>query len=123
MKIPTLLLILFSVGLSASAQLMLKAGLPMEVSNFVSSSGVLDGIRKMITSPLVVAGLAAYAFGAVVWLFVLSRVDVSYAYPFLALGLAVTVALSALLLGEHVGAAKIIGTCLIGLGMVCIANG
>ena len=123
MKIPTFILILISVGLSATAQIMLKAGLPAEVSSFVDPSSALGALRNMIVSPLVVAGLAAYGLGALVWLFVLSRVDVSYAYPFLALGLVITVALGATLLGEHVGTAKIIGTCLIGIGIVCIANG
>jgi drug/metabolite transporter (DMT)-like permease len=102
---------------------MLKAGLPAEVSSFVGESSALGAICKMITSRLVLAGLGAYGLGALVWLFVLSRVDVSYAYPFMALGLVITVALGAMLLGEHIGTAKIIGTCLIGIGMVCIANG
>lgn len=123
MKIPTFLLILISVALSATAQIMLKAGLPAEVSIFVDASSVLGAMRRMIASPLVIAGLGAYGLGALVWLFVLSRVDVSYAYPFLALGLVITVGLGAMLLGEHVGTAKIIGTCFIGIGIVCIANG
>jgi drug/metabolite transporter (DMT)-like permease len=121
-KIPTFLLILISVTLSAIAQIMLKAGVPAEISSYMGASSVLEAIRKMIASPLVVAGLGAYGLGALVWLFVLSRVDVTYAYPFLALGLVLTMALGAILLGEHVGTIKIIGTCLIGIGIVCIAN-
>jgi multidrug transporter EmrE-like cation transporter len=39
-----------------------------------------------LLSPYILMGLACYAVSVVVWLLVLSRVEVSYAYPLLSVG-------------------------------------
>lgn len=72
--------------------------------------------------PYVIGGLALYAIGAVVWLFVLARVDLSLAYPFVGLGFIVTLVLSHLLLGEAVAVTRIAGTLMIAVGCVLVAH-
>ena len=39
-------------------------------------------IWQMMTNPLVIIGLAIYLIGTIFWLAALSRVDLSFAYPF-----------------------------------------
>ena len=43
-----------------------------------------------ISSPYILTGLLCYAVSVVVWLMVLSRVEVGYAYPLLSIGYIVT---------------------------------
>jgi multidrug transporter EmrE-like cation transporter len=79
-------LILLGVMLNAAAQLALKQGMrnigyfDFRLENF--GRVFLD----VATNPFVLAGLASYVVSVVVWLLVLSRVEVSYAYPLLSIG-------------------------------------
>ena len=53
-----------------------------------------------LSSPLVWLGLGLYGASAVLWLWVLSRLDVSLAYPLVSLGFVVTMGLGIVWLGE-----------------------
>ena len=81
------LLILLDVLVSVAGQLLLKKGMTdvgrIDVDFF--SQPLLGLWRMFTTTPLVMLGLALYAVGAVIWLIVLSRVDLSFAYPMIAL--------------------------------------
>ena len=69
----------------------------------------------------VFGGLFLYGLSAVVWLFVLARLDVSVAYPFVALGFLVTMALGCLLFGEAFTVRKVLGTLIVMLGVYLVA--
>ncbi len=103
MPIRTLLLILLCVSLSAIAQITLKSG--MSSARVAAAMAGDDGVAAALTiatTPAVIIGLALYGFGAVAWLLVLNKVDVSMAYPFNGIGFILTSALAVMLLGEHV---------------------
>lgn len=123
MTIKILALVLASVAMSALAQILLKFGMSSPV---VQQALALDrraeAALAILASPGVAGGLALYGLGAMVWLFVLARVDVSQAYPFVGLGFLVTMALGALLLGEQVGPVRILGTVLVAVGTVLVAR-
>jgi drug/metabolite transporter (DMT)-like permease len=124
MPIRTLFLILLCVGLSAIAQITLKAG--MSSAKVIAAMAGGDGLAATMTvatEPLVVGGLMLYGIGAVAWLLVLSKVDVSTAYPFIGIGFIVTTALAAMLLGEHVGMMRWVGTLLVAGGVYLVAVG
>ena len=70
----------------------------------------------------VLGGLALYALGAILWLLVLARSDVSFAYPFVALGFIITMVLGWAILGESLGAARLIGTLLIVAGVSLVSS-
>ena len=118
-----LLLTLISVSLSAAAQIALKAGMSgPKVVTALASGDQRAMILAAAGSPYVALGLALYAFGAVVWLAVLSRVDVSVAYPFVGLGFLLTTAWAALFLGENVNLVRLIGTGMIAAGICLVAQ-
>lgn len=117
MRLESLLLILMSVTMSAIAQLLLKLG----VQKVQNDSVVMTGITYL-TSPFVVGGLALYGLGAFVWLFVLSHVELSAAYPFVGIGFILTMLIGAFALGEAVSTTRIAGTLLIAAGCVCVAR-
>ncbi|GLV22566.1 transporter [Sphingobium sp. TomMM35A] len=116
-------LVLASVLLSAAAQLILKIGMSSASVQGVLAQPHQSIIRAAIvigTSPLIILGLGCFVLSAVVWLLVLARVDLSTAYPFIGLGLVITVASSYFILGEPISATKLVGVASIVFGVVLI---
>jgi multidrug transporter EmrE-like cation transporter len=91
-KMWLILVILLSVGLAATAQLTLKYGVDRvtkhgpsgEVSGIVLSEPVGSAVR-VAKEPFIWLGLALFGISAAVWIVVLSRAQLSFAYPFAAL--------------------------------------
>lgn len=79
-------LILFGVFLNAFAQLLLKEGMSRVGYFAFSFSNLLPISIQVASSPFVLMGLLCYVISVMVWLLVLSRVPVSYAYPMLSIG-------------------------------------
>ncbi len=116
-------LIIFSVGLSALAQISLKRGMSSDaVGKSFDATNFIEIIQTIFSSPYVILGLSLYGFGAVLWLFVLAKLDVTTAYPFVGLGFILTMILGAWLLGETLTVSKIIGTLLVSIGIVFVAR-
>jgi len=116
-----LLLVLLSVGLSAAAQIVLKLGMGGDTARqALASESLWKGYLGLLSNPAVVAGLAAYGLSALVWLRVLAELDVSKAYPFVALGIVLTMTAGALVLGEVVSPLRAIGAALVVAGVVLI---
>lgn len=117
-----LLIIIVSVGLSALAQLSLKIGSAALSPDIPLRALPTVAIAKAVfLNPHILIGFFLYGIGALTWLLVLSRVELSVAYPFVALGLIVTMLLGALVLQESVGLLRMLGGLLIVLGVLCVA--
>lgn len=115
MTLKSLFLILLSVGLSAVAQVAMKAGVSGAATS--TANNVLGSYVALLSAPQVLLGLACYALGALIWLRVLSLMDVGQAYPFVALGFVLTMALGVFLLGETLHVTRVLGTVFIVLGV------
>jgi drug/metabolite transporter (DMT)-like permease len=124
MNLKVLLLVIASVGIASVAQLVLKVG----VSSSRVQAAMFDGGNWLqvtlvtLSNWTVLLGLGMYAVGTVMWLFVLARIDVTLAYPYLGLGIIFTMILGAWFLSEPVGAMRIVGTLLIVSGVVLISR-
>ena len=93
-----------------------------EIQTAIGSAAGFTRIAIAIaTSPSILLGLACFGLSAVVWLFVLSKIPLSTAYPFVAMGIAITVAAGRLLFGEPVTGAKLFGVILIIVGVTTVA--
>lgn len=115
MSLKGLILILLSVGLSALAQIAMKAG--VSGASVSSASGLMGSYLAMLTSPRVLLGLACYGLGALIWLRVLTMMDVSQAYPFVAVGFVLTMVLGFILLGETPHLTRLLGAGFILVGV------
>jgi multidrug transporter EmrE-like cation transporter len=120
MPLQLFLLVVASVSLSAFAQLALKIGATSAAH--ASGPGVGGEMIGFIQSPRVIAGLGLYGVGALLWLFVLGRVPLSAAYPFVGLGFILTMLAGAVVLHENVGVLRVAGTLLIAGGCVLVAR-
>jgi multidrug transporter EmrE-like cation transporter len=78
---------------------------------------------KLLTAPLVMLAIASYGFGVIFYMFMLSRLNLSYLYPVMtALGLILTTVISATLLGEHVSPLRLGGIVLMVLGVFAVSR-
>lgn len=115
-------LILISVFLTASAQLLLKLGM-RDVGNVRASfDGMLDLFFKVSKNPYIYMGMSAFALSVFLWLIVLSKVDLSVAYPFVGVGCIFTAIMAFLFLGEPLTFMKISGICIVCLGIFLISR-
>jgi len=111
-------MLLFAVLLAACGQLLLKHGMQVATARAHAANGSL--VVAAATTPLVIGGLAVFAISAVAWLAVLSRVPLSVAYPFNALGYLIILAASVLLLHERATVLTWAGSLLVVSGLVIV---
>jgi multidrug transporter EmrE-like cation transporter len=115
------LLIVVSVTLSAFGQVSFKIGVDRSTTTTAGDSA-LGSILSMVFSPMVLVGLALYAVGTVFWLLALKHLDLSLAYPFVAISFIVVVAIGVLGLGEPFNVVKLAGLALIVAGILVLSR-
>ena len=117
-------MILLSVSLAAVAQLTLKYGMNRVVAEMPGGNFELNGdaVKAALTTPAVWLGLGIFGLSAVVWLAVLGRTSLSFAYPFAALTYVLIVLFDRLVLHETVPALRWGGVALIVAGIVLVAR-
>ena len=118
----TLITALLSIMLSVAAQFSLKAGMSDQgVRAAMAQPSSLASLFTVLTNGYVLGGFVLYGLGAVIWLGVLSKWEVSKAYPMVGLGFVFTV-LVGLMLGEQVSAVRAAGVALICAGVFVVAR-
>lgn len=116
------LLILVGVLLNASAQLLLKAGMN-QIGHFQFSYENLIPISMKVMANLpIIGGLFAYVISVGVWLLVLSRVEVSFAYPMLSIGYVVNAVAAYYLFGEEISLIRMTGIFVIITGVYLVSR-
>jgi multidrug transporter EmrE-like cation transporter len=117
------LLILSSVTLNALAQLLVKKGMTVIGKIDVSISSIGSLIPQLIVNGYIIGGLGSYVVSIFIWFVVLSRVQVSYAYPYLSIGYIITAVAAYLFLGESLSLYKIAGILIICVGIIILSIG
>jgi len=121
MSLTILLVILATITLTAGAQLALKLAvtkLGQDVHLFDSWSVFLG----VIFSPGTIFAMLIYGLSIVSWLWVLSKIDLTVAYPFLGLSFVVAMFFGVWLLDETLPPSRVIGTLLIFAGCALVAR-
>ncbi|MHB8347470.1 MAG: EamA family transporter [Acidiferrobacterales bacterium] len=115
-------LILLGVLLNAGAQLLLKEGM-RRIGHFAFSwPNVIPIGMQIAINPFILAGLFSYAVSVVVWILVLSRVQVSFAYPMLSIGYIVTAVAAYYLFNEQLSLTRVAGIVVIIGGVYLITR-
>jgi drug/metabolite transporter (DMT)-like permease len=115
--------ILISVLGGAVGQVLLKMGMSNMGAMTFSLPNLGNLLWRLATNPLVVGGLMIYVCGTLFWLLALSRVDLSFAYPFASLSYVLMLLASWLLLNEHISLMRLAGSFVIIIGVVLISRG
>ncbi|WP_185985080.1 EamA family transporter [Aureimonas mangrovi] len=115
--------ILFTVLTNALAQLLLKYGMTHLGSLGFAGVNPILRVLQIVFSPFVFLGLLTFVISMASHLYVLSKVELSYAYPFLSLAYVVVAVAAWLLFSENLNGWRIGGIALICVGTVLIAQG
>ena len=112
-----LVVLLGAIMLGAVGQICLKSGLAA-----LGSRSAFVVITAMFRNWFVLGGFVAYGISSLLYLFVLSRLDLSYAYPFVAINYVLVTVLAWLILKETVPAVRVVGLAIICLGVLVLAT-
>jgi drug/metabolite transporter (DMT)-like permease len=115
-----LALLLFAVGSAATGQVLLKHGMQTAVKRVEETKGSLAFAAA--TSPWVLLGLTVFAVSAVAWLTTLSRVPLSIAYPFNALGYLAILTASVVVLHERANVWTWLGSSCVVVGLIIVVT-
>ena len=118
MTITSIALLLFAVSSAATGQVMLKHGMQIATARAAHSGGSLA--LRAATSPWVLLGLVVFGVSAIAWLAALSRVPLSVAYPFNALGYLVILTASVVVLHERANVFTWLGSLMVVSGLLVV---
>lgn len=116
--------LLTSVLLTTCSQLLMKLGMiSAGVRAAMGKGDPRSVILEIALSPWIIIGLTCFALSVGLWLNVLSKLNVSQAYPCVALGFVLTMLGGHFLFGEIINLARVAGLALIvaGVGIVAIS--
>ncbi|MEZ0213924.1 MAG: EamA family transporter [Xanthobacteraceae bacterium] len=113
-------LILASVCFNALAQLFLRLGARSAVTD--PDRHPVAATIALLSRPTIMSGLACYGLSLLLWLYVLGRIEVSFAYPFLALGFVLVAVAGWQFLGEPMPPIRAAGIGIILIGVLVLAR-
>ena len=111
------ILLTYSVVLAGGQVLFKLAAL-----RFTPAARWSDNLLALALNPYLVLAILLYAMLSAVWVWVLTFVPLSIAYPFVALTFVLTVAAGALLFGEAVTPRLVLGGLMIIAGLIVITR-
>lgn len=115
---------LVTAGINAAAQLLLKQGSIAASEIFSRNQNWLVRIVKVFFNPFVFSSVIFLAIGMIIWLKLISRVELSQAYPVnIALTIIFTTAASIFFFQESLNLLKVLGILIIIVGLWLIIKG
>ena len=119
----SVVLILVAVVISVIGQVSLKVGMnQVGAIDADSLARPMETLLQVFSIPPVWLGLGCYGVSALLWLVVLSHLDLSYAYLMLASMYVLIPLVSWLFLGEHIPPMRWLGMIVVVLGVVIVAR-
>ena len=113
-----------AAGLSATGNLIIKNAARSMGGLNLNGGHLAQTLFHLFTNPGIILGLALYLVGFVLWVKVLSTVDISLAYPiFISLAFVIVVVGSRIFFGESLNLLKILGIAVIALGIIVVSRG
>jgi drug/metabolite transporter (DMT)-like permease len=109
-------LVLLVCLLSSLGQVLFK----LSVNRIGAGVGPIRAVTSLLSEPAFWGGGLLVAAGAAAWLYTLTRADLTYATPFLALSLIVTMIASALVLHEAQSVGRVVGTLVVMAGLFLV---
>lgn len=114
-------LILISVFLGAMGQVLVKYGAVNLELNFTIKY-LIPSIFNILKNMPVMLGIISYGLSFLLWIKVLSKVELSYAYPMVSLGYVITMMFSYFVFKENISFIRILGVVFIILGVVLVSR-
>jgi multidrug transporter EmrE-like cation transporter len=116
------LLLLIGVVLNAFASLFIKAGMNKIGAFSFDFSSLFYTSFKVAGNPFFLLGVLCYILSLGIWVLVLSRMEVSVAYPMVSLGYVINALLAYIWLGEEFSLVRMAGILVICIGVALVAR-
>ena len=113
-------LILSSVLLNCLAQVLMRKG--MLAVGQVGLASLVNHAADMLLNLWLWGAMACYGVSILLWMIVLSKLPVSFAYPFLSIGYIVAALIGYFWIGESLDAYKVSGILIICLGIIVLSR-
>lgn len=108
---------------AAGGNLLLKAGMTHVGNVTLTQLSVVQYILQTISQPTIVIGVVLYIVSFVMWLALLSMMEISAVYPiFVSAAFLIVMAGSVVWFNENVNALRIIGTLVVALGIFIVSR-
>jgi multidrug transporter EmrE-like cation transporter len=110
--------VLATIVLTVFGQLVIKwqvskaGGLP------VATGARFVFLLRLLVNPWIAGALVAALVAALSWMAAMTRLELSFAYPFMSLSFVLVLVLSALMLGEPLTLYKVVGMALVVIGLI-----
>jgi drug/metabolite transporter (DMT)-like permease len=95
----------------------------LQVGEVSSGASLLKALPLMAGNIFLWLAFCCYGLSIVLWMAVLSRVEVSFAYVFSSLGYILVILLGALFLKEHISLIRAAGIAVVCAGVIIVAKG
>ena len=116
-------MVLCTVLLTTYGQLVLKWQVNAPPPPWLDFASRLPNLLQLLLRPWVLSAFAAAFAASLCWMMALSRLELSQAYPFMALNFLLVCALAVPLFGEALTTAKLVGLGFVIAGLVILSNG
>ena len=113
--------ILLTIVTTVAAQILVKFGIN-RFPDLDFKTQLFWTYFKLFTSPPILFGFVLYFIGALMWMYALSKTDISFAYPFFALSHVLILVTSKFLLDEQIPSVRWIGIGVICAGLIIISR-
>ncbi|MBD3179556.1 MAG: EamA family transporter [Candidatus Latescibacteria bacterium] len=120
LMLKNLILIIMTVFLNTAGQFMMKTGINR--IGMIGFDNFMESMVKAVTSGYVIGGFLSYAVSAVLWIVILSRSDLSWAFPMVSLSYVVTAIFAPYFLNEPFTITRFVGILVIVSGVFIVAR-
>jgi drug/metabolite transporter (DMT)-like permease len=115
------ILLLLSIIVGSCGQLLMKMG-TKSLGGISFKEGLAPGLIHIFTCPYIIGGLICVGVGMLFWLSVISKLELSFAYPVVALSYILILIFGRFIFSEHITTARICGIACIMLGVILISR-
>ncbi len=115
-----MIMIVLTVCLNTAGQFMMKAG--VNKIGQIGFHNMFGSFLKVVSSWFVIGGFISYAVSAVLWIIILSRAELSWAFPMVSLSYVLTALIAPYLLNETFSIQRFVGILVIVAGVFLVSR-
>jgi drug/metabolite transporter (DMT)-like permease len=116
------MILFIAIPFSVCGELSLKHGMSQLGVFTLNPSTLLPSLFRIFSNPFILLGFALIFGGSIFWLAVISRVEISYAYPMLSISYILMLIASWILFSENITPIRILGVIVICLGVFFVTK-
>jgi multidrug transporter EmrE-like cation transporter len=115
-------LIFMGISLNAAAQILMKKGM-IKIGPVSFGLSLAAALPKMFCNVFLWSSVICYGLSCLIWMMVLSRAEIGFAYAFTSLGFVIVTIMGHLIFNEHITPLRIGGIILICIGVILVSKG